>query len=175
MRFVLFAALALFAVPALLPAAAQDASLSKVYACADIKDGAQRLACYDAAVASFRQAEEGGNVAVVSKEQIQQVEKDAFGLEVPAANVLAAKTLTPKNEKRQPLEHLSLPVKSVQPQRDGTLVFVMENGQVWKQIDTMKIARTGDGPWTAEIKKAAMGTFMLKLDKLTAVRVERVK
>lgn len=189
MRF----ALALFAFSAAAlaaPALAQEAPLSKVYACADVKDSAQRLACYDGAVANLKQADAGGDVAVVSRSQVQKVEKDAFGLSVPsvtelaasvgpAPSALAATTAAakpPKLEKVKPLDRVTLTVKAIQKDGQGGITFIMENGQVWKKIDTGSMIGVGKGPWTAEIKKAALGSFMLSLSGTTAsARVKRVE
>ncbi len=67
-----------------------------------------------------------------------------------------------------------LAIKQINKGADGKLVFVMENGQVWRQTDTIKLAGLGKGPWEAEVRKAMLGSFMLKVDGRTAVRVKRV-
>lgn len=170
------AAIAVLATAAL-PAFAQQAPLGKVYACADIADSAQRLACYDSAIAGLRQAENSGGLAVVNREQIEQAEKEAFGLATPSLSALAesARTApaTPAAEKPKALERVTFPVKSVAKGPDGKYRFVMENGQEWRQIDSIKLPAIGKGPWQAEIRKAAIGSFLLKLDDRTAVRVRR--
>jgi hypothetical protein len=51
----------------------------------------------------------------------------------------------------------------------------MENGQVWKKIDTGSMPGIGKGPWTAEIKKAALGSYMLSLGGTTSAHVKRVE
>jgi hypothetical protein len=175
---------ALFAAPAL----AQEAPLSKVYACADIKDSAQRLACFDGAVATLKQADAGGDVAVVSRSQVQKVEKDAFGLSVPSVNELAASVgpapsaaatpaaaKPPKPEKVKPLDRVTLAVRSIQKDGQGGMTFVMENGQVWKKIDTTSMLGMGKGPWTAEIKRAALGSYVLSLGGTSSARVKRIE
>jgi hypothetical protein len=85
MRFLIVPVLTLVA----LPAFAQGAPLDKVYACASVADSAQRLACYDTAVAGLKQAESTGGVAVVNREQIEKAEKEAFGLVSPSLSALA--------------------------------------------------------------------------------------
>jgi hypothetical protein len=65
-------------------------------------------------------------------------------------------------------------VKAIDTGRDGKYRFTMENGQVWKQLDTVKLRNIGNGPWTAEVRKAALGSYLLTIDKQPAVRVERV-
>jgi hypothetical protein len=190
MRLSILFGLALTAAPAF----AQEAPLDKLYACAGVGDSAARLSCYDTAVAGLKQAQGGGDVAVVSRSQIEKAEKEAFGLPTPTLSALAASAqasstplaalATPKApaaaatppapKPPQPLDRVTLAVKSVDKAGDGTLRFTMANGQVWRQTDSAKLPSIGQGPWTAEIRKAAIGSFMLKLDDRTAVRVKRV-
>ena len=72
-------------------------------------------------------------------------------------------------------DRVSLAVSALDKGADGKLRFTMEDGQVWRQTDTTKLPNAGKGPWTAEIRKAAMGTFLLSLNHGRVVRVERVK
>jgi hypothetical protein len=183
--------LGIVSLAALAPTAAiaQEAPLAKVYACADLKDGAQRLACFDGAVASLKQADAGGDVAVVSRSQVQKVEKDAFGLAVPSVTELAASVATsapssaasaaarpPKIEKPKPLDRVTLPVKAINKDAHGDMTFVMENGQIWRKIDTTSMLGLGKGPWTAEIRKAALGSYVLSIVGTTAsARVKRIE
>ena len=173
-RIPAIAALALIA----LPAFAQEAPLEKVYACAGIADSAQRLACFDSAVAGLKHAESSGGLAVVNREQIEKAEKEAFGLPTPSLSVLAESARSPSappTEKAKALERVTFPVKSVSKGPDGKYRFVMENGQEWRQIDGIILPAIGKGPWQAEIRKAAIGSYMLKLDDRTAVRVKRME
>lgn len=161
-----------------LPAFAQEAPLDKVYACAGITDGTQRLACFDSAVAGLKQAETSGGLAIVNREQIEKAETEAFGLAAPTLSALAESARarsTPSTEKPKALDRVTFPVKSVTKGPDGKYRFIMENGQEWRQTDGMKLTSLGKGPWQAEIRKGAMAGFMLKLDDRTAVRVKRVE
>lgn len=173
-----FAAIAVFGLIAS-PALAQEAPLERVYACAGVTDGSQRLACFDAAVAGLKQAESTGGVAVVNREQIEKAEKEAFGLATPSLSALAESARTtagaPATEKSKALERVTFPVKSITTGPDGRYRFVMENGQEWRQTDGIKLPAIGKGPWQAEIRKAAIGSYMLKLGDRTAVRVKRVE
>jgi hypothetical protein len=38
----------------------------------------------------------------------------------------------------------------------------------------VKLRNIGSGPWQAEIRKAALGSYLLTVDKQAAIRVERV-
>jgi hypothetical protein len=177
MRFSVALVLGLAAAPAF----AQEAPLDRIYACTSMTDGAARLACFDTAVATLKQADAAGGVAVVDRAKIVQAEKEAFGLVAPTLTAIAESASSSATvgktaaEKAKPLDRVSLKVKAVEKGADGRYRFTMEDGQVWRQTDDLKLPAVGKGPWTAEIRKAAIGTFLLKLDNRTAVRAKRVE
>jgi hypothetical protein len=128
------------------PAFAQTGVQDKLMDCANVPDGAQRLACFDALTVELKQASD-----------------TSFGAQ-------AAKPVKPAEPDR-----VSLAVSALDKGADGKLRFTMENGQVWRQVDTTRLPSARKGPWTAEIRKAAFGTFLLSLNNGGAIRVERVK
>jgi hypothetical protein len=161
MRVFIFAAL----IPIMAaPAMAQEALHKKVYACAQMIDASQRHNCFDSLVPELRKAGE-----------------TQFGAQTtPKASPLTAPVITAETPKAsKPVgpsepEKVNLSVKSMSRSTDGKLRFTMENGQVWKQIDTTTLRNIGQAPWTAEIRKASFGSFLLSLNGGKAVRVERV-
>lgn len=178
---------------ALAPAGeAQVRPLDGVFACSRLGVDAERLACFDKAVADLNQAEAVGDLAVVSRQQVEQVEREAFGLAVPAAGDLAAAVIGPPRappasaatgdkpdagaapaSQRERLERVTLEVARISRDRAGKFVFEMANGQVWRQTDSGRVRVRGDGPWTAEIRRAVLSGFFLNLDGQTAIRVRR--
>jgi hypothetical protein len=108
----------------------------------------------------------------VDRAEVERARKDAFGL---AASTSSAEAGSARRPATPEPDRVSLPVKSVVKTADGRHLFTMENGQVWRQTDNVRVSNIGDGPWQAEIRKAALGSFMLKLDGGTAVRVKRME
>ena len=71
-------------------AIAQSAdALDPILACRAIADDAERLACFDAAANALGSAEEAGQIVVVRRAQIDQVERESFGFSVPGMSALA--------------------------------------------------------------------------------------
>ncbi|MFT3725468.1 MAG: hypothetical protein QM773_18015 [Hyphomonadaceae bacterium] len=145
------------------PAVAQEALHRKVYACAQMADAGQRHSCFDALVPELKKAGESQFGAPAAK---------ASPLTAPV--VTAETPKTPKQAAPSEPDKVSLAVKSMSRSTDGKLRFTMENGQIWKQIDTTMLRNIGEAPWTAEIRKASFGSFLLSLNGGKAVRVERV-
>lgn len=67
----------------------QSDEITGLLACQSESDDAARLACFDAAVSNFAKAREDGDIITVSKEQIQNVERDSFGFSIPSIPVLS--------------------------------------------------------------------------------------
>lgn len=173
MRLFMFTVLA---APCAGAAMAQEAPLQRVYACAGIEKADERLACYDAAVSGLKQAEATGGVAVVSREQIAEAEKKAFGLG-PATIADVAKSApaaAAAPAQPDPLDKVMVSITSFTKSPRGQLRFVMADGQVWEEIDA-GLGRLSSLPAPAEIRKAALGSFLLKVGDRAAVRVRRVK
>jgi hypothetical protein len=153
-------------------AAAQTAPLDKIYACTGITKADERLACFDAAVSGLKQAEATGGVAVVSKEQIAAAEKQSFGLAAPSLSEVtrsAAPAAAPPE-----LDRVDVTIASVTKRPNNLLRITLSDGQVWEEFDN-SFGRLSGFPLKAEIRKGALGGFMMKVGDKPPVRVRRVK
>lgn len=158
---------------------AQESEIDRIHACSSITDAGARLACFDAAVAAMKRAQASGEVSVVSRAQIQQAEKDSFGLGSAAqasavANVATGSSATAPAATPE-IEVMKVTIATATKRPDGTYRFTLDNGQVWEQTDTVSLGTLSRGTIEAEIRRASMGTFMLKPGNRSAVRVKRIK
>ena len=155
---------------------AQEAPLAKVYACAGIAGAQERLACFDAAVAGLKQAEAKGSVTVVTPEQKAAAATQSFGFADGGAAAqkaqAAAVGVAPPPE--QP-DVVNVKVVEAVKARDNRHRFTLDNGQVWEQVETDKVQGINVLPASAEIRKASLGSFMMKINDKRAIRVRRVK
>ena len=174
MRLFIFAALAAAAAGT---AVAQEAPLDKVNACAGISKSEDRLACYDAAVAGLKQAQQSGGVAVVSREQVAEAEKQAFGLGTARLSDVTrppeAKAAVAAPEE---IDSIKATITTAEKRSDGKFRFTLDNGQVWEQMENERNFRVRSTPGAAEIRKALLGSFMMNVDGSSkAIRVRRIK
>jgi hypothetical protein len=157
--------------------------LDQVYACANIADEAQRLACYDGAVGRLREAQNSGNLVAVDREQAQQVDREAFGFSLPSlgrlfgggrndSNASAAAVARPGFER---IDELDLVVERVVRRGDGTALFIMSNGQSWSQIDDENPRNVRAGGHVT-IRRATLGSYLMHVDAGgPALRVRRTQ
>ncbi len=175
---------AIFVAPALLlltPLAfgddSQPASTGAVYACASLGDDAERLACYDAAVGRLQAAEEAGEVTTVSRAEVEEVQKEAFGFSLPSLPKLAMPKFGGGDKDNDgSLDSLTVAVAGIKPSKVYGLTITLESGQVWQQTDGRRVFYSRKiGVKEATIKRAAFGSFMIKLDGGVAFRAKRIK
>lgn len=154
-------------------AQAQQSLTDKLYACIGMTDAQARLACYDAAVGELKQAQSTGDVAVVSRADVQKAEKDQFGFSSPPQAAIIAGVNPAADEPE--LDNVKVTITGAAKRADGKFRFTLDNGQVWDQTDTVRVRMLPDAPFAGEIRKGALGSFFLKPADKTAVRVKRVK
>lgn len=187
--------------PAHAQSAAQPNEVSAVYACKSVTDSLKRLECYDNAVGRLQKAEESGEVVTVSKAEVEKVERDAFGFNIPSlpglgklfkkdknkpAKSAALTTKGPKSVKNKEDSLLAKDMKTVSFEISKTTTFgrdkirfFLDNGQVWEQVtqESIRIPKVRNGVLnTAEIRKASLGSFLMRINgKGRATRVRRVR
>src|SRR5262249_44027661 len=110
---------------------AQAQALQDLTHCRTITDDQARLACFDKAAAAFDQAEQAGDVIVVDRAQAHEVKQRAFGL-----NLSSALSVFDRGSKPEQINQVSLTVKRAVRTAEGRWVITMEEGEVWRQIDS---------------------------------------
>ncbi len=172
------------------PARAEASGLAPFLACAAKADDAERLACYDAAAASVSaearalaaerararraaeeaQAEEAARRASQEAARAAAAQADRFGRES-----LPAGRGEPAAAAAAPLERLSARVGEALLDQRGRTVFLLENGQMWRQTEGTLLppVRPGD---SVEIARSALGGYRLLLPRVRrSVPVVRVR
>ena len=136
--------------------------------CRSISDPNARLSCYDDAVAKLDQAESSGQVVVLDREAAKNVKRQAFGFNIPSISLFS------KGEKEEEVDRLTDTLKSARERPDHKWVFELQSGAVWRQIDSSQFVNDPKAGDSVEVKRASLGSFMLKLNgKQPAVKVHR--
>lgn len=168
---------AAFAMSALLPGAAASQQpadtassadvLGRLKACHAMADPAARLACYDKEVGTVLDATDQGTLRVVDQQEVEDTRRRLFGLNVPKLKVLG-------NDGEE-MESLVTTVTSARQINVKTWTFVTEEGSVWR-INNAPVRFSGPKPGqSVEFKRAAMGTFFIRVDGQMGVKGIRVE
>jgi len=131
-------------------------AMTDVYACAQVTDNTERLACYDRAVGVLQQAQTQGDLVAVDRGQARELERDSFGFNLPSLSRL----LPDLGGGDQQIDNVQMTVARVRANANGYHSFIMEDGQVWTQVEpqSARNIRAGD---TITINRAALGSYRL--------------
>ncbi len=146
----------------------RPAALSELIECRSITDNTERLACYDAKVAQFDQAESSGELLIAEKKVVDQAREDVFGLKA-ADNPL----FTGKNGAQ--LSELSSTIKSLSSNRSGKWIFELENGSVWQQTGGKVGGRRPKVGQNIVISRGPLGSFKAVVENRPFIKVIRLR
>jgi len=155
--------------------------LKEVAKCADVAAAADRLKCFDTAVPHAQAALAQPEAPV----QTAQTEGDSggvlgwFGFERPVTKTEDFGKPPVKVEGPQEITQLIASVAEFARTPSGKVLFVLDNGQIWRQIDGDP-GNVADPSSTEQLKvaieKGFFGSYNLKIEGRTGfVKVRRVK
>lgn len=137
----------------------------EVIDCKIIEADDARLACYDQKVEALRIARDDKQILVADKEQVKKDRKSLFGLAIPDLGIFGDDD---ENEGRE----IESVIKSVRATKAG-YVFTLEDGAVWIQAESRELGRIPKAGLNIVIKRAAMGSFMGKIEGGRTFRIKR--
>lgn len=132
-------------------------------ACSRIQKNAERLACYDRAVAYLGQPA-GQQTAAPSPET-------SFGLQASVPQPPAAARETTKDDE---VTSITARVTKVSADREGKKVLELDNGQTWRELNKSGYLSIEIGD-EITITRAALGSFMMSAPNSRPFRVRRVR
>lgn len=145
----------------------QETQLSAEYqnlmACSAMTPDADRLACFDRETARFRSAEQSGAVIIMPRARVEETRRALFGFAAPHILEMVSGGAA--------LEAVETSLVSAS-QNDGW-VFRLADGSVWRQVDTTALNFRPREGMPVRIRRAAVGSYMLKVDDSPAVRARR--
>jgi len=170
MRVIAIAVLLGLAVPSvsLAQPASRAAALERLSACRAQTDPAARLSCYDAAASALDEAERSGDVVVMDRAQVRETRRSLFGFSVPTIPLFTGG----EQSQEDIIDNVSFTISRVRRVGPDVYLFTMSDGTVWRQLDQWRGAapRSGD---TAVIRRASLGSFLMRVENYAAIRVRR--
>jgi hypothetical protein len=166
--------LALAAPPA--PKAGQADVVKALSACRAITDSTERLACFDKTAASLDQAQASGEVIVVDRAQVRQIKRQAFGFTMPSLAIFdlgGHKDKDKVRDKDAGDESITAIATSAHQTADGKWIIALDDGSVWRQIDSDTVAIDPRPGSKIHIRRASLGSFLMNVDGQSGIRVHR--
>ena len=139
--------------------------------CRTVADSTQRLACYDQQVAAIENAAQRDEVVVLDKEELKKTRKSLFGFSLPKLPFLGGGD--GKGEESPESLSLESTIAGLSSLGYGKWAIRLEDGAEWQLTEALP-NRTPKTGMKVEIKRAAMGSFMLSINDWHPVRAKRV-
>jgi hypothetical protein len=147
-------------------ALARPKAFDDVVACKLIENAEARLACYDDKVSALDAAQKNDEIILTDKAAVNEAQRGLFGFEIPKLKIFGSGG--------DDVEEIDAVVKSVSATRAGILTITLEDGARWQQVDTKILNREPRTGSTANIRKASMGSYLVKFDGGPAIRMKRI-
>jgi hypothetical protein len=136
--------------------------------CRAITEDAARLRCFDQATAALQQAAEKRDIVIVDRAQVRQTRRTLFGLELPRLALFGG-----GDEKGEEVSELDGIIASARDAGNGRWLVHLEDGSTWLQVDDNVIAVWPKAGQKVLIKRAALGSYMMRVNGQPGVRVKR--
>lgn len=142
------------------------AEMQRLFECKLIAERDARVDCYDAAMELLGAAERQGEIVVVERERVLEARRAVFGFSLPALPGLPGGEAEALNEVETKLERAAYVT-------GAGWTFHLADGSIWRQIDTTPLEFRPQSGLPIKIRRAAMGSYMLKVADYPAVRAKR--
>lgn len=140
-----------------------SAEYQNLMACSAVTPDVDRLACFDRETARLKAAEQSGAVIIMPRARVEETRRALFGFAVPS--------LPDMMSGGPALDAVETTLISAS-QSDGW-VFRLADGSVWRQVDTTALNFRPREGMPVRIRRAAVGSYMLKVGDSPAVRARR--
>jgi hypothetical protein len=150
------------------PAPSRPETFEALVKCRAIAEDAARLRCFDQASAALEQAAARRDVVIIDRAQVRQTKRTLFGLELPRLPFFGG-----GDDKAEDVTQLDGIVASAFQNGNGRWVVRLEDGGTWAQTDDNPIAVWPKAGNKVVIKRAAMGSYMMRINGQPGVRAKR--
>lgn len=142
--------------------------------CRAITDNVQRLACFDRQVGAMDAAAQRDEVVVLDKGELSKTRKTLFGFSFPKLPFLGGADGDDHQESKEDgVTHITANIASVRSIGYGKWQIGLDDGAQWITTEAIVAGNPKVGQ-QIELKRAAMGSFMGKVDGGRAIRMKRI-
>lgn len=137
--------------------------------CRGLSDDAARLKCFDAAAAELQSQADRRELVVVDRQQMRETKRRLFGLDIPDLNPFGG-----DDREEEEIKSLDGVVASAYQDGNSRWVIRLQDGSRWAQTDDNPIVLRPRAGHKVRINKAAMGSYMMRVNGQPGVRAKRL-
>jgi hypothetical protein len=157
--------------PAAKQAQARPELFEALVRCRAVSADAERLQCFDAAAAALEQATERRELVVVDRAQVRESRRRLFGLALPRLPIFGGGEDGDADDEE--MTSLEGTVASANQDSLGHWMVRLADGSLWIQTDTRPLAFRPRVGQPVVINRAALGSYMMRVNNQPGVRVRR--
>ncbi|MBN9478748.1 MAG: hypothetical protein J0I52_00785 [Bordetella sp.] len=146
-------------------AARPVAALERLKECRLIVEADARARCFEAGAASLISTYDNGDLIIIERAQADAARRAMFGFSAPSLPAVFG---------GDAIDALETSLVRTAGAANGAWIFHLADGSVWRQIDNTRVAnpRNRQGE-PVIVRKAALGSYFLKIGDSRAIRVRR--
>lgn len=137
--------------------------------CRAVAEAAARLQCFDAAAAALDQAAQRRDVVVVDRAQVRESRRRLFGIALPRLPIFGGDG----DHDDEEVTSIDSAVASASQDGYGHWVVHLADGSFWVQTDDNPIAVRPRPGQPVTVTRAALGSFMMRVNRQPGIRVRR--
>jgi hypothetical protein len=153
------------------PGREQPALFQALVRCRAIAEAAARLQCFDAAAAALDQAAERRDIVVVDRGQVRESRRRLFGLALPRLPIFGGGD--DGREDPEEITQLEGTVARASQDAYGHWVVRLQDESLWVQTDANVLALRPRPGQPVLIRRAALGSYVMRVNGQPGIRVRR--
>lgn len=142
--------------------------VNALLACRGIADSAERLACYDKAAGTIGDAVAKEELVVFDREGVRKTKRGLFGFSIPNLGIFG-------DDDGTEVKQIEGAIAGYGHNADGGYIFRLADGTRWSQMDDKVLAIPPRNGEKVVVKRGALGSYILALDKRPGVKVKRIQ
>lgn len=151
----------------------QVSAIRDVIDCQKVPEAPARLSCFERAVTALAAATSQGDVVVLDREAVKKTRRELFGFSVSTADLFDGPR--GKGDKQsEELDEIATTIAAVSQNRAGDYVLTLAQGGRWEQISTGSFGRAPRAGMKVEVRRAAFGSYKMKIGDAPAIKVRRI-
>lgn len=144
--------------------------IAALESCQKISGAAERLGCFDRASAALTTAARGGDLVVVNRGEVRAARRSLFGFAMPKVPFFSNDSSADEAS-----ETLDTTIKSARAIGYGRYRFVVADGDAeWETTESFANFREPRSGGKVQIKRGALGGYLIKVDGQRGVKGKRV-
>jgi hypothetical protein len=137
-------------------------------ACRAIADPAEKFACLDRTAAALESAAARGDILVVDRKQMTETKKTLFGFDLPKLSLFGG-----DDRKEDEVKQVEGTVASAHTDGDGRWIVRLQDGALWRQIDSNTLGRGPKPGNKVVINRNMIGSYSMRVGGQPGIKVRR--